>query len=780
MRQLLRTFLTLTFFIGGFSALWAQPTQIWDKSYGGKNEDMPIKMLPLSDGNYLIAGHSNSPVSGNKSANTKGGIDYWIVKVKSDGTKIWDKSFGSRDNDFICDAIETSDRGILLAGYSYATTASGDKSTRIAGNWIIKLDANGRKLWDRSYPGISSIKVSEATDNGIHLFMRKPYGINEREAPSVAWLVKINSSGSQIWERQFTTPLLTDINYDFNNTYDRLGNGYLMSYPWGISCLTTPDGGILLGATALAGITAEKSQEKPGYYLLKLSAQGNPIWNKTYFNAATYTNSSDLGHFFYRVGLEGVLYSATDNCYYVYGTLHGGIGGGDQTAQPRPKIGNDLWVLKLDLSGNKLWDTTIEGSGNDVWFTNGNATSLAQGGIALTYNRWYSIIMISSTGTLAWNKNFLTASERAISIEPEIPFLSTCILELKDNHLWLGGLTSARVNRFLINKTAPYYGDESCIQNCPPDFWILDLEDPTTCPAVPNQVKITNIQATSATVTWQSLGNGFSYQLRYRVAGTNTWTETAIVNSPATSFPLAGLRSDVLYEVQVRSKCTTQPAFQAWEQNPIITFRTLANIQNCSARVPSAPNSILVQNITTLQATVQWQNIPDASGVVVVYGLANQSPNTWREVILCRPVNTLVLTPLQPNTKYRVRLRTLCNQCTTQQGNSKKSNWSPIVEFTTPGNGNKQASLETANPLTLNLYPNPNKGNFTIAFNSEKTDELHLAVFDVTGRLIYENNVPVQSGNNDLPFELKGISSGIYSLRVRLGAESQQIKLVIE
>jgi|GEM_PF-5374506 len=772
MRQLLRTFLTLTFFIGGFSALWAQPTQIWDKSYGGKNEDMPIKMLPLSDGNYLIAGHSNSPVSGNKSANTKGGIDYWIVKVKSDGTKIWDKSFGSRDNDFICDAIETSDRGILLAGYSYATTASGDKSTRIAGNWIIKLDANGRKLWDRSYPGISSIKVSEATDNGIHLFMRKPYGINEREAPSVAWLVKINSSGSQIWERQFTTPLFTDINYDFY----RQGN--YMSNPWRMSCLTTPEGGILLGANALAGITAEKSQEKPGYYLLKLDAQGNPIWNKTYFNAYTYINNPyiTIQKFFGYSGLEGITYSSTDNAYYVYGTLFGS--GGDQTAQTRPKTGNDLWVLKLDLTGNKIWDTTVEGVGSDIWYGGISAVSLTWGGIALAYDFYYSIIVISASGNVIWDAHYLQDSRNFLLEEAYRHTVSTCILELKNNHFWLGGYSS--VTRSLTNKTAPYYGDESCGEDCPTDFWILDLEDPSVCPAVPNQVKITNIQATTATVTWQSLGNGFSYQLRYRVAGTNTWTETAIVNSPATSFPLAGLRSDVLYEVQVRSKCTTQPAFQAWEQNPITTFRTLANIQNCSARVPSPPNSILVQNVTTLQATVQWQNIPDASGVVVVYGFANQSPNTWREVILCRPANTLVLTPLQPNTKYRVRLRTLCNQCTTQQGNSKKSNWSPIVEFTTPGNGNKQSAFETTNPLTLSLYPNPNKGNFTVAFNSEKTDELHLAVFDVTGRLIYSTTVPVQSGNNDLPCELKGISSGLYSLRVRLGAESQQIKLVIE
>lgn len=80
----------------------------------------------------------------------------------------------------------------------------------------------------------------------------------------------------------------------------------------------------------------------------------------------------------------------------------------------------------------------------------------------------------------------------------------------------------------------------------------------------------------------------------------------------------------------------------------------------------------------------------------------------------------------------------------------------------------------------LKLHPNPNQGYFSIEIVSPIPTELNIAVFDVTGRLIYENSVPILSGNNDLPFELKGISSGMYSLRVRLGAESQQIKLVIE
>jgi hypothetical protein len=167
MRQLLRTFLTLTFFIGGFSALWAQPTQIWDKSFGGNKGDILVKTLPLSDGNYLLAGYSNSPVSGNKSVNNKGGFDYWIVKVKPDGTKIWDKTYGGSGDEFLADIVQTNDGGFLIAGKSSTSFPNQDRTVNRSApllqpnnwnecdSWFIRINANGTKIWDKTLPYFS-------------------------------------------------------------------------------------------------------------------------------------------------------------------------------------------------------------------------------------------------------------------------------------------------------------------------------------------------------------------------------------------------------------------------------------------------------------------------------------------------------------------------------------------------------------------------------------------------------------------------------------------------
>ncbi|WP_439481607.1 hypothetical protein, partial [Cyclobacterium plantarum] len=59
---------------------FAQPTNQWDKTIGGNNTDFLQSTTPTPDGGYLLAGYSYSPASGDKSENSKGGNDYWVVK----------------------------------------------------------------------------------------------------------------------------------------------------------------------------------------------------------------------------------------------------------------------------------------------------------------------------------------------------------------------------------------------------------------------------------------------------------------------------------------------------------------------------------------------------------------------------------------------------------------------------------------------------------------------------------------------------------------------------
>ena len=82
-----------------FQNLRAQnlPVVQWDITIGGNSNDDFRDLDITSDGGYIIGGNSYSGLSGDKSQPSKGGSDYWIVKLDSAGKKLWDKSYGGID-----------------------------------------------------------------------------------------------------------------------------------------------------------------------------------------------------------------------------------------------------------------------------------------------------------------------------------------------------------------------------------------------------------------------------------------------------------------------------------------------------------------------------------------------------------------------------------------------------------------------------------------------------------------------------------------------------------
>ena len=72
--------------------------KLWDKRFGGSDRDLGHSIL-TNDGNYILAGQSLSTSEGDKSGISRGGYDYWIVKIDENGSKIWDKTLGGSGHD---------------------------------------------------------------------------------------------------------------------------------------------------------------------------------------------------------------------------------------------------------------------------------------------------------------------------------------------------------------------------------------------------------------------------------------------------------------------------------------------------------------------------------------------------------------------------------------------------------------------------------------------------------------------------------------------------------
>jgi gliding motility-associated-like protein len=113
----------------------------WQKALGGDGNDQLKYGYQTSDNGYLLAGHSTSGISGDKTTASLGGSDWWVVKINETGSIIWQWSIGGSGNDLLSVMHPTGDGGYILGGYS-DSGISGDKSEKNRGGrdfWIVKL-----------------------------------------------------------------------------------------------------------------------------------------------------------------------------------------------------------------------------------------------------------------------------------------------------------------------------------------------------------------------------------------------------------------------------------------------------------------------------------------------------------------------------------------------------------------------------------------------------------------------------------------------------------------
>ncbi|QMU27540.1 T9SS type A sorting domain-containing protein [Adhaeribacter radiodurans] len=370
-----------------------------DKTIGGNGSDILADMVATADGGYLLAGSSSSDISGDKSMVSKGDSDYWLVKTDKDKNKIWDKSFGGKGIEKLATIISIPDGGYLLGGYS-TSDKEGDKSEGNKGKndfWIVKIDANGTKLWDKTIGGNKddNLAVIVATPDGGFLLggssqsgksgdkseENKGTPYENGYIPPDIWLVKIDGNGNKVWDKTYGSQLddvLTsliampdgnyliggNIVYSFNyllikidtqgqqiweKTFDYSSdnNGYIHNIS---AMITLPDGGYLL-----AGIAGFESYY---YWIAKLDSDGNKIWDKLYGGRPIFTcYTCEIN----RSTIVDIQATSTDH-YLLAGYTHSNQGG-DRSEANRGR--QDYWLVEIDANGQKIADKSFGGHDTD-------------------------------------------------------------------------------------------------------------------------------------------------------------------------------------------------------------------------------------------------------------------------------------------------------------------------------------------------------------------------------------------------------------------------------
>lgn len=323
---------------------------LWENSYGGKHAEFLYDAIPTPDYGFLLAGSSISNKNGNKADANKGDLDYWVWKMDEKGTPEWQKSFGGNGVDVLQSVKLANDGGFILAGTS-SSSISSDKKEACKGQedfWIIKLDAKGNEIWQRTIGGsgqekllsiaqtkdggyilggTSSSNTSEPDEKGVI----DKYGKSEDSRGSLDyWVVKLDTKGEIKWQKT-------------------LGGQYVDELK---SIEQTNDKGYILGGYSNSPISGDKTQENFGlndYWIVKLDEDGNELWQHT------------LGG-----DQDDTLFALTqtnDGGYIAGGNSNSGA---TNSKSKSNKKGTDFWVLKLGKSGAIEWQETYNHGEKDV------------------------------------------------------------------------------------------------------------------------------------------------------------------------------------------------------------------------------------------------------------------------------------------------------------------------------------------------------------------------------------------------------------------------------
>lgn len=186
--------------------------KLWDKDFGTTNSDGLRVIRQTTDGGYIIGGSTDANISGDKTQVSNGGSDYWIIKTDGFGNKLWDRGFGGLYNESLFSMEQTSDGGYIIGGIS-TSGISGDKTQETWGGndyWIVKTDSLGNKQWDKDFGGTSTEadigKISQTTDGGylVSGTSFSPLSGSKTEnnlANPQTWVLKTDSLGFIQWDK---------------------------------------------------------------------------------------------------------------------------------------------------------------------------------------------------------------------------------------------------------------------------------------------------------------------------------------------------------------------------------------------------------------------------------------------------------------------------------------------------------------------------------------------------------------------------------------------------
>lgn len=274
-----------------------------------------------------------------------GSTDIFVVKLNSSGSLLWAKNYGGSGAVANGRAIAIDDSGnVYLSGDFYGaslTTPALTPNGMFEDTFVMKLNSSGSLIWAKNFGGIEfsgpTYCRDVAVDNLGNVYLIGDFGSDSLTTPALTkigtrdvFVIKLDSEGNMVWAKNYGGD---GANVGgFSIAVDVLGDVYIAGNFISAS-LTTP--------------ILTKISNSYDAFIIKLNSFGDTIWAKNYGSSGANTLARSI-----KVDLLGKVY------------LGGRFNGANLTTPALTKIGvEDAFVFMLDADGNTIWAKNFGGIG---------------------------------------------------------------------------------------------------------------------------------------------------------------------------------------------------------------------------------------------------------------------------------------------------------------------------------------------------------------------------------------------------------------------------------
>jgi uncharacterized delta-60 repeat protein len=274
----------------------------WRTLLGGEKSDRGMAISRAKDGNLLILGSG-------KSFNDNADRDLYVAKLSLDGKVIWEKNFGGDRDEYAGGIAGTNSGGVMIVGSSESFSKRGAKDI-----YIVHLDKDGKLISKRTIGGKRNDEAKSLTRTADGNFMMVGAREVSRAGDSDFFLMKLDQDGKKIWAKT-----LGQEEHDVLN-----------------AVAPTPDGGIVA-----TGSTRSYLSDQTDLAVMYFNKDGKLIWFKIY------------GFKYYDEG--NAITMTKDGNYLVAGTTNS-MGKGDF----------DNYIIALDSKGKLIWSKLYGDKNKDI------------------------------------------------------------------------------------------------------------------------------------------------------------------------------------------------------------------------------------------------------------------------------------------------------------------------------------------------------------------------------------------------------------------------------